>query len=404
MADTPKTTHLDQDERQAIPVLLRYREADLDKKTNNKRSEGISSLEKLKQYLIKEYGFTQDGLGDLRKKTDGSLENGLIRNKEPEIWRKFIPAEREKIANEINEGRYSKLYYPSTDGFIRAGEIALQCIFFNTYIPMSGWSNPIIQMHLGLQKRIELGNLYTYIHTCHSSDEDTPDRDQSISNCHGNPPAITQYRINFIPLTNFEFHKKINSDKSYAENLKFTTFLHHTAGIQLGLLTVNNFRTIINNHKEFFANTENLTALGIDHELAMYLGDELKKSQIESILKRAIERMRMPKEESYNGLDYMYARPKLAAVGNDNKIIWGAYYDEENGLTYFPTTEPSIVQVKEKFAQLMFQTMSVTRPIPDNDFNFLAPIHRFFENETNKSYTLFSEDYNSLDLISNLLK
>lgn len=396
---------LELSEREEISFLLRIREAALDIKVDNRRKDSISSLEKLKKYLIAEYKFTSEGLGDLRKKTNGSNENGLQRNKEPEKWRLFIKGEREMIGKELNSKRYDQFNYSSAEGLVKSAENALRCIFFNTYIPMHGWHSPIIQMHLCLQKSIEQGNTFSYIQPCHNSQNNNSARHPHIKSCTDNPPGISHYRILLLPMTDWELNKETTTSKSFAENLKFSVLMHHTLSIQLALVTVTQFKKIILKNKPFFTNTENLEMLDIDESIIELIEDDTKTSEIEILLKSTIERMKMPTEQLNYGLDYMYIEEKENNNRNEtskNEVnnIWGAYYSKDYGLTYYTPDDEKAIKVKKEFAELMFKSLTIPAPFPSNEFNFLSPFNKYFKSDPHKKHIIFKENYNALERIN----
>jgi hypothetical protein len=396
---------LELSEREMISTLLRYREAVLDVKVDNRRKDGIGSLEKLENYLIDEYDFTTDGLGNLRKKTNGSTENGLQRNKEPEKWRLFIKREREMIGKEINSKRYDQFNYSSAKGLVKSAENALRCIFFNTYIPMNGWHSPIIQMHLCLQKSIEQGNTFSYIQPCHNSQNNHTERHPHIKSCTDNPPGISHYRILLLPMTDWELNRETNTSKSFAENLKFSALMHHTLSIQLALVTVTQFKKIILKNKTFFTNSKNLEMLDIDESIIELIEDDTKTSEIEILLKSTIERMKMPTEQLNYGLDYMYIEEKEGIENDglrDDEVsnIWGAYYCKDYGLTYYTPDDEAAIKVKSEFAELMFKSLTVSAPFPANPFNFLSSFNKYFESDPHKRHIIFKDSYNALERIN----
>lgn len=380
-------------EKDIIPILLGFRQVLLKIEFD---IENISDA--LIDYLIVKYTFEKEDLKNISRKKKQTKNNGLEKTKVPEKWRNFINGERKIITEIINEDKYEKFNYLSAKELITVTENAEKCIYFNTYIKSSEWNSPILQMYLCLQKGIEhtinLKNIKLAINKLVDDKAYTAD-------CHSCKPKYKHFRITFLPFTEKEINKKLITEESFKENLKFTVLMHNALSIQLAFVNLNQFLKIILENKGLFVNDDFLKQIGINNEIKFKIIND-ERDEIIEMLKSSIKKMGIPLYKNINNFDFLYIKNNNTDKDTLLNNIWGGYYDKDEGLTLYNNTDEINKSIKKQFAEIFIKKLISNNESNGHSFRFLDAISRFYNNELN-DLDVFKSEYNALEIVENYL-
>ena len=206
------------------------------------------------QQLIDEFLNKAPYLFEIKSVQDGSAPSTFSSKDKIKLQKLVDEVTLEiKLDLEGNEGFAGKPYKVNSntvEKWMKAAEDSERCIFFNTYIKMKDWHNPIIQMHMCLQKSIEQKSNLVSIHDCHSkkgenhSEKVEEDRIPKIISCTQKPPSYKHYRVLFLPLTTDTYNESVSTKDAFYENLKFSAYQHSALSIQLAVMTVNDLMNL----------------------------------------------------------------------------------------------------------------------------------------------------------------
>lgn len=329
-----------------------------------------------------------------------------------DIWSKIIDDfEKELIPTVkkfVYQDEYEKTFYAkrkfnwaSVYSLIDNISNANSIIYFNTFIGTEEWFDPIVQMHMGIQKSIEQKMNYAKVQDCHANfNPSERKKNNFIDACNANPPVYRQYRVLFYPKSREEFKKLIKTENKEYDSLAYVAFLHTSLSIQLAIFTLDDWMEIIQTNKSFFKAIENLRALKL-------VSDETDQFDITTLNMTALgnhiinclsSQNNMPFEETYEGIDFLLANTKVWST--DQKAIdvdgsfYSTYYDKENpelkGVNYFPLVENDITKIKLIFTNIVLNHISEPGfASKTHDHKKLDPIHSFYIN-ANESFWKFT--------------
>ncbi|PKP35428.1 MAG: hypothetical protein CVU00_02410 [Bacteroidetes bacterium HGW-Bacteroidetes-17] len=367
------------------------------------------------------------------------LSSGIIKHieKNKRIWEDFARDEKEAIESLLNNTRGftdigNKFSYESAKELINAAVGADKCIYYNTYIDLDNgkdWYSPVIQMHQCIQKSIEIKNNLIKILQCHSkfekkiirecpaieivnsfqdakvkklNNKDLKDIKQKLLKCHqvvpenleinysciSNPPKYRQYRIIFLPLTDTELDTRLHNDKSFSDNLQYTTIMHCALSIQLAILTAQQFG-IIAKQNPFFTNPDNLEILGLDRSLAEdFKKGELPTEAIPKIKMGISGKTKLPESQEMIGMDFIHINFQKNEEQSDSKgekkddDYWGAFKNDKDELMYYRFQDDKIRSVKREFSDILFQEIrddSSPYPPANDIVKDLDPLWSFYD-------------------------
>ncbi|MGB4831392.1 MAG: hypothetical protein WBP31_08670 [Chitinophagales bacterium] len=301
-----------------------------------------------------------------------------------------------KLDLEGNEGFAGKPYKVNSntvEKWMKAAEDSERCIFFNTYIKMKDWHNPIIQMHMCLQKSIEQKSNLVSIHDCHSkkgenhSEKVEEDRIPKIISCTQKPPSYKHYRVLFLPLTTDTYNESVSTKDAFYENLKFSAYQHSALSIQLAVMTVNDLMNFMNhnNYTEFFQKENNLKILGLNKEFASLIKKkEFNQSQVEVFITCLTNMSDIPNRKSETGMDYMLIQREESKTKKDD--LWTGVLSTKTGLNYVACEEKKNIEVRREFTQKIFEYITYDGLPSQQETNFsnVDPLYEFNKNKTQK--------------------
>lgn len=409
----PAKATLSQSEIEGIPVLLRLVMA-------------IANIKgpEMMEYLKNKYGIEFTG-EDSKQKNDNFNRvqregKGLYNTQYVSNWRNFFITEESNYMPDLKKALYGKDYneksfskpnkfnWESVYNLIDSTYTAESIVFLNTYIDLEEWFDPIIQMHLCIQKSIEQKINFFRVQECHKNFKEK-DKHRFIGECNKMPPMYRQYRIMFLPITKNELKEIIDEKGREYETLCYVAYMHTSLSIQLAIFTLDDWGDLIVANKSFFTQADNLAALKLNTDLVEIINTKFNYPAIHASVKASIEAQKIIPDEGVNeGVDLLCALNINHTSVTDNDIelsdeIWASFYNKESkGLNYYKIENEEYAKIKVEFTKMLFSHITEEHSARKEKHKKLDPIHTFYVNNK-KLFRGFTNEYDA-SLILNLEK
>lgn len=335
-----------------------------------------------------------------------------------DIWENIISDFEKELISEVKKFVYkddyeksfsakSKFNWSSVYSLIDEISSANSIIFFNSFIGNEEWFDPIVQMHMGIQKSIEQKMNYSKIQACHNNHNPSDKKkNEFINQCNDSPPIYRQYRILFYPKTREELKKLVKSENKEYDTLAYVSYLHTSLSIQLAIFTLDDWFEVIQANKEFFNDSENLKGLKLV-EAGTIDSNVVSLNKIDLgnyILGCLHSQNNMPFEKVNEGIDFLFAN--INALNNTvstveiDGSIYTTFYEknneETNGVNYFIVEDEKIASIKKRFTNIVFNHIIEKGFASKNHLHKkLDPIHSFYSINDQKHFWKFTDQHDA---------
>jgi hypothetical protein len=345
---------------------------------------------------------------------------GLYNTPYVKNWKNFYITEESNYMPKLKKALYGKDYneksfskpnkfnWESVYSLIDSTYTAESIVFLNTYIDLEEWFDPIIQMHLCIQKSIEQKINFFRVQECHKNYKEK-DKNKFIGECNKMPPVYRQYRIMFLPMTKSELKQIIDEKGREYETLCYVAYMHTSLSIQLAIFTLDDWGDLINTNKAFFAKENNLHALKLNPDLVEIIRNKFNYPAIYSSIKSSIEAQKIIPSDGVNeGIDLLctlninHTSTHDASFGMYDEI-WASFYNKDsNGLNYYKIENEEVAKIKVEFTKILFSHITEEHIATKAKHKKLDPIHTFYANNL-KHFKGFTNQHDA-SLILNLEK
>lgn len=380
--------------------------------------EMVAFLEDKYQFEIEAKVSTDDAKAEFIMNLSNG-KNKLLRTEvHVDVWEKIISDFEKELISEVKKFVYkddyeksfsakSKFNWVSVYSLIDEISTANSIIFFNSFIGNEEWFDPIVQMHMGIQKSIEQKMNYSKVQDCHNNHNPSDKKkNEFINKCNDNPPIYRQYRILFYPKTREQLKKLVKSENKEYDTLAYVSYLHTSLSIQLAIFTLDDWFETIQRNKPFFSDIENLKGLKlVESGVTAFNIVSLNKVDLGNhILGCLHSQSNMPFEKVSEGIDFLFANNNAwnnsASTVDIDGSIYTTFYEknneESNGVNYFIVDDEKIANIKKRFTNIVFNHI-IQKGFASKNHSHkkLDPIHSFYSINDQKHYWKFTDQHDA---------